>query len=173
MPGHVAQQRSPRPDNFRAVGLEEPCYARQTFFLQTNQLAHCVGHLGGRTEMSHDFYSQENTTGMMYGARQTWLHYKISICIIPSSATIVPLTLSFSPLHRHLQSQPHLLWYNWYFCPLSGAWVGTDAYPTDIPKSWSFTPMSMFPLPISTPLQLPAMLQVIGCGGIGTANGYL
>lgn len=117
MPGHVAQQRSPRPDNFRAVGLEEPCYARQTFFLQTNQLTHCIGHLGDRTEMSHDFYSQEDTTGMMYGARQTWLHYKISICIISSSATIVPLTLSFSPLHRHLQSQPLI------FCDTTGTSV--------------------------------------------------
>lgn len=43
-------------------------------------------------------------------ARQTWLHYKIKLYIIPSSATIIPLTLSFTPLlHRHLQSQPLIL----------------------------------------------------------------
>lgn len=38
MPGHVAQQRGPGPDDLRAVGLEQPSDAGQPLLLQPNQL---------------------------------------------------------------------------------------------------------------------------------------
>lgn len=166
MSGHIAQQRSPGPDNFRAVGLQEPCYARQTFFLHTNQLAHRIGHLGDRTVMSRDFPCWKDTTATMCRFRQTQPRYKIPICITPFPS-VLPLTLSFTPLlHRSLQSQPPILCHT--TGTPSGGLGGGDTLGclTDIPSSWrNFT----FHVHIAL-AQLPVVPQVIGCFGAETAN---
>lgn len=67
MPGHVAQQRGPGPDDLGAVGLEQPSDAGQPLLLQPNQLAHGIGHLRESRNV-HDLQCQGETAGMMVRA---------------------------------------------------------------------------------------------------------